>query len=63
MIEFDDKDIQKEFNECHSRQEYDGVDICRSMCMPCGRAIENGQCSMLVDYFSKQKEADNETDN
>lgn len=60
MIEFDDKDIQKEFNECHFRQEYDGVDVCRGMCMPCERTIESGQCQMLVDYFSKMKEADNE---
>jgi hypothetical protein len=54
MIEFDDKDIQTAFNECHFRQEYDGVDICRGMCQPCKRTIENGQCSMLVEYFNKR---------
>lgn len=60
MIEFDDKEIQKEFNECHFRQEYDGVDVCRGMCAPCSRVIESGQCEMLADYFSKRKEADND---
>ncbi len=53
MIEFDDKDIQKEFDECCFRQEYDRVDVCRGVCIPCGRAIESGQCAMLADYFSK----------
>lgn len=43
MIEFDDKDIQKEFNECHFRKEFDGVDICRGMCAPCSNVIESGQ--------------------
>ena len=56
MIEFDDKDIQENFNNCHFRLEHSGVDICRGMCQPCSRTIENGQCSMLTDYFSKQKE-------
>lgn len=55
MIEFDDKDIQKAFNECHFRQEYEGIDICRGMCQPCGRTIEKGQCSMLEDYFKKKR--------
>lgn len=60
MIEFDDKEIQRAFNECHFRQEFDGVDVCRGMCQPCGRTIENGQCTMLSDYFSKRKEADDD---
>lgn len=55
MIEFDDKDIQKAFNECHFRQECDGFDICRGMCAPCAKVIESGQCGMLIDYFSKEK--------
>lgn len=60
MIKFDDKDMQKEFNECHFRQEFDGLDICRGMCGPCTRIIESGKCSMLTDYFSKRKEVGNE---
>ena len=60
MIEFDDKDIQENFNNCHFRQEYCGIDICRGMCQPCRKTIESGQCSMLTDYFSKQIEAQNE---
>ncbi|MBR3117687.1 MAG: hypothetical protein IKF29_00455 [Oceanobacillus sp.] len=59
MINFDDEDIQKHFNECHFRQEVDGIDVCRGMCWPCDRTIEKGQCSMLTDYFSKQKGEDN----
>lgn len=62
MIKFDDEEIQKKFDECHFRQEYDGMNICRGMCMPCIRAIDSGQCSMLEDYFSEKKEADNDTD-
>lgn len=58
MIEFDDKEIQKAFNNCHFRQEYGGVDICRGMCQPCGRTIEKGQCEMLEEYFSNKKEAE-----
>lgn len=60
MIEFDDKEIQKEFNECRFRTEYDGIDICRGMCTPCSKVIECGQCEMLTDYFSKRKELGNE---
>lgn len=63
MIEFDDKEIQKAFNECDFRQEFDGIDICRGVCEPCGRIIDKGKCKMLADYFSKRKdskEADNE---
>ena len=73
MIKFDDKDIQKAFNECHFRIEFDEVDVCRGMCTPCMRAIEGGQCSMLSDYFTKHNlttamsfrcdEVKNETDN
>lgn len=55
MISFDDEDIQKSFNECRYRKTVGGVDICFGMCQPCGRTIENGQCTMLTDYFSKQK--------
>lgn len=59
MIKFTDEDIQKEFNDCHFRQECAGVDICRGSCAPCTNVIESGQCAMLADYFCKQKEADN----
>jgi len=55
MIEFDDKEIQRAFNECHFRQEYCGVDICSGMCQPCAIIIEKGQCQMLAKYFSKRK--------
>ena len=54
MIKFDDEEMQKEFNECHFRQEYDGVDVCRGWCTPCMRIIESGKCSMLEDYFAKK---------
>lgn len=52
MIKFDDKEIQRAFNECCFRQECDEVDICRGMCTPCMHVIESGQCSMLADYFT-----------
>lgn len=53
MIKFDDKDIQKAFNECHFRIEFDGVDVCRCMCAPCTHIIDHGQCPMLKEYFTK----------
>lgn len=55
MVEFDDKDIQRAFNECHFRQEYDGFDICQYQCAPCAKVIEDGKCDMLIDYFRKKK--------
>ena len=62
MINFDDEDIQKNFNECNYRIEYDGVDVCRCICQPCGATIEKGQCPMLTDYFGKQKGKDGDQD-
>lgn len=53
MIEFDDKEMQKAFNECHFRQEVSGVDVCRLECLPCMKTIKNGHCSMLAEYFKK----------
>ena len=55
MIEFDDKEIQQAFNECHFRQEFCEVDICCGMCQPCIKIMEKGQCSMLAEDFSKRK--------
>lgn len=62
MLKFDDEEIQKAFDECHFRQEYDGVDICRGMCQPCLITIDTDRCVMLKEYFSKQKEKKNEKD-
>lgn len=61
MIVFIDKDIQKAFNNCRFRIQLVGVDICRGMCQPCSITMENSQCRMLIEHFSK-KEGDNDED-
>ena len=53
MIKFDDEDLQKHFNECDYRVEYDEISICRGMCTPCMNLIESGCCSMLKEYFTE----------
>ena len=48
-------EIEKIINDCHWKQDADGIPICRGMVLPCEKVIDKGQCDVLKEYFSKEK--------
>ena len=53
MSEYEEK-IKKAIKNCYWRQEFEGVDICRGMVLPCSRIIEKGQCDTIAKIIREE---------
>jgi hypothetical protein len=50
-----EKKIREKIEFCYWRQNFQGIDICRGIVLPCQRAIENGQCDTIADFLKEEK--------
>ena len=49
-------EINKLIKECHWRHNMCDIPICRGSVLPCQKAIDNGECDILKEYFKKERE-------
>lgn len=47
------EEIVKAIHECKDKTQFG--EVCRMMCLPCKRVIDNGKCPLIIEMLKEKK--------